>query len=205
MKNLAFLLLFFAASLQARNVEIVSNFTVSDILCDYRYTKDAGFRITSHYYVSNELLQALQHRPIHKILVWNCVVSSSSPLFETDPGKLIYFLWEPWKLDPNYYRHFSRVYTWDDTLVDGNKFFKFYYPSLMPAEKDIPSFEEKRFCTLVASNWTAQRIAMIQFFESKPSGDFEFYGYNRYPSKMYQGPIPGFHSGKKLLYRHARF
>lgn len=188
MKKILLLFLVMTASLEARTVDIVANFPVSDVPCAYKMATHAGYTFSHHHW--NYIPGAAD-----KVLVWNCVFPDSEAIFGTEREKLIFFLWEPWKLDPSYYERFSRVYTWDDTLVDGEKFFKFYYPSLMPMQRNLPEFENKKFCTLVASNWTEPRIEMIRFFETKPEEDFDFYGYRPLDSKLYRGPIPGLHSG----------
>ncbi|NGX47910.1 MAG: hypothetical protein K1000chlam3_01295 [Chlamydiae bacterium] len=126
------------------------------------------------------------------------------PLDKLPKEKMILFMWEPplWKkkmYSPKINSHFSRVYTWNDDLVDGKTFFKFYYPSKKPMITKIPPFEEKKFCTLINSSFTryfpgelySERIKAIRFFEKKEE-KFEFYGKNwnaaEYPS--YRGEIP---------------
>lgn len=57
--------------------------------------------------------------------------------------KLVLFLWEPPSIIPQnyekaYHSYFSKVYTWDDRLVDGKKYFKFYYPRLLRAFPNRP-------------------------------------------------------------------
>src|SRR3989344_5204980 len=83
-----------------------------------------------------------------------------------------------------YLRHFKRIYTWDDDLVDNKRFFKLYYPELKPMIADFPPFEQKKLCTFMFSNKRGkhpkelytEREKVVQFFENKPEGDFEFYG-----------------------------
>ena len=74
---------------------------------------------------------------------------------------------------PRIQKCFSKIYTWDDSLVDGKTYFKFHYPNLLPMIDQIPSFEEKKFCTLVATDLKSryeqelysERRAAIRFFE----------------------------------------
>lgn len=54
--------------------------------------------------------------------------------------KCVLFLWEPWIPKYQMYNLYGRVYTWDDSLVDNVKFFKFYYPSLQPFYEDPVPF-----------------------------------------------------------------
>jgi hypothetical protein len=123
--------------------------------------------------------------------------------------KMVLFMWEPEiRLRKMYYPKlhncFSRIYTWDDDLVDNEKYFKFYYPVLLPMISNIVPFEEKKFCTLVSgfvSNLEkypckypqelySQRVKAIEFFEKIGEDGFEFYGrgWSNTPYKSYRGP-----------------
>jgi len=104
--------------------------------------------------------------------------------------RLVLFLWEPPTVEPEGYspellKYFGKVFTWDDDLVDHQKFFKFYYPVLRPRIQNLPSFEEKKFCALFATRLNSrhpkqlysERENVIRFFEDKP-GEFALYGRN---------------------------
>lgn len=110
-------------------------------------------------------------------------------------------IWEPPTVQPEGYelhKHFSKVFTWDDDLVDGKHFFKFHYPVLKPRISDVVPFEKKKFCTLIASRLSSkhpkelysEREKTIRFFEDKP-GEFDLYGRNweKRKFKNYKGPI----------------
>jgi GR25 family glycosyltransferase involved in LPS biosynthesis len=114
------------------------------------------------------------------------------------------FLWEPptvilYNYDKRHHDHFSRVYTWNDDLVDNATYFKFHYPVLHPMIDSELDFDQKQFCTLMASNHTcthprelySERRKMIQFFEQYHSEDFEFYGRGWDPSinPSYRGVV----------------
>lgn len=124
-------------------------------------------------------------------------------LFELPKEKLVLFKWEAIKILPKFYEPYSVVYTWDDDLVDGVKFFKFYYPALLPMIKDLSPFEEKKLCTLIATNWVKIRREIVDFFDEKPEGEFEFYGIAEDPklsnNKMFKGSILGYHSGSQKI------
>lgn len=105
--------------------------------------------------------------------------------------KKILFMWEPPVVKKNLYhktfhQQFKRIYTWDDDLVDNKKYFKFYYPVLRPLEQDLPAFEHRKLLTQVSCNKVSkharqlytEREKVIQFFEDKPAGGFDFYGHN---------------------------
>ena len=118
--------------------------------------------------------------------------------------KLILFMWEPPVVLPKMYKkttleRFSKIYTWNDDLVDNKRFFKFYYPVLTPMLSDLPSFEEKKLCTFVGTFLQSnipgslyfERIKAIAFFEGVGEEGFEFYGrkWNASHYKSYRGPI----------------
>lgn len=125
-------------------------------------------------------------------------------------------MWEPPVVLPKMYKKkslapFSKVYTWDDDLVDGKKFFKFYYPVLRPMSDDLPAFEQKKFCTFVGTNIKGsgkgclyeERKKAIAFFEEIGEEGFEFYGRKWDPAqyKSYRGSI----DDKIETIKHYRF
>lgn len=117
--------------------------------------------------------------------------------------KLVLVMWEPPSVQPELYdpkTHalFGKIFTWDDDLVDHQKFFKMQYPALNSKIANIPPFEEKKFCTMIARRLTSghpkelysERKRAIKFFETKPDGEFDLYGYGwkkRY--KNYRGSL----------------
>ncbi len=121
--------------------------------------------------------------------------------------KAVLFLWEPYKRPETFYRYASCVYTWDDDLVDGVKFHKFYYPYLEPMIQGVVPFEQKKLCTMIVSNWMdisnpcplgSTRREIAAFFESQAPEVFEYYGSPyKENSRSYRGRIPGHHSGEQ--------
>lgn len=121
--------------------------------------------------------------------------------------KLVLFMWEPpIRLRKMYAEKiqscFGKIYTWNDDLVDNQKYFKFYYPCKRSMIKHVVPFEDKRFCTMIVGHTTdkskhhpnelySHRICAIEFFQEKQESGFEFYGKNwdstQYPS--YRGEI----------------
>lgn len=85
--------------------------------------------------------------------------------------------------DPAIWDQFGKVITWDDDLVDGGKFVKYYYPVLRERIEEIVPFEEKKFCSMFATRRASrhskelysERERVIRFFE-KREGDFDLYG-----------------------------
>ncbi|MBS0652730.1 MAG: hypothetical protein JSR39_04295 [Verrucomicrobia bacterium] len=130
--------------------------------------------------------------------------------------KLILFMWEPPVVLKKMYRskildHFSKVYTWNDDLVDNQKFFKFYYPVLQPMLPDLPPFEDRKLCTLVCSDLKSthplelysERRRVIEYFEKVQEPGFEFYG-RKWPEGIYasyRGECPD----KFQTIKHYRF
>ena len=118
--------------------------------------------------------------------------------------KMVLFLWEPPTVqkegyDPKIQACFSKIYTWDDDLVDGVKFFKFYYPVYREKIEKIPSFEEKKFCTMINSRLSSkhpnqlysEREKTIRFFEDKTE-EFDLYGkwWEKRKFKNWRGIVP---------------
>ena len=73
--------------------------------------------------------------------------------------KIIAYLWEP-PVKPNYlnydfslHKHFSKIFTWDQDLIDNKKYLQFYYPQpQLEVTKDIFPFNQKKLCALIARN-----------------------------------------------------
>jgi len=104
-------------------------------------------------------------------------------------SKAILIAYEPPTVLPQMYskstlQYFHKVLTWDDSLVDNKKFFKFNYTVLTPMRQDVPSFAVKKLLTQISRNKQSshsdelysERLKVILYFENKREGDFEFYG-----------------------------
>jgi alpha(1,3/1,4) fucosyltransferase len=136
--------------------------------------------------------------------------------------KMILFMWEPYirlrkMYNPKLQACFSRIYTWDDDLVDNQTYFKFYYPVLRPMASDLVPFKEKQLCTLVSgcvlktSKYPAKypdelyshRVQAIEFFERVGEAGFEFYGrgWEKAAYKSYRGACPD----KQKVLKNYRF
>ena len=115
---------------------------------------------------------------------------------------LILFMWEPPVVQPELYdpeahKYFGKIFTWDDSLIDNQRYFKLFYPALKPLMDHLPPFEEKKFCTMIARRQTSkhpkelysERKKIIQFFEKRPQ-DFDLYGTGwKKKYKTWKGPI----------------
>lgn len=113
------------------------------------------------------------------------------------------FLWEPpsvkpYNYDNTYHQYFKRIYTWNDGLVDHNKYHKFYYPVRHNMKRSSDTFDEKKLCVMItaykSSHHTNQlyteRANMVRFFEQEHPDEFDLFGYD-WPSgiRVYRGTI----------------
>ncbi len=118
--------------------------------------------------------------------------------------KRVLIMWEPPVFMPSMYaKHtyslFDKIFTFDDSLVDNVKFFKFNYPVLRQMIENIPRFSQKKLLTQISGKKTAnghfskelysERLKAIRFFEKHPEFEFEFYGtgWNANKYRNYKG------------------
>lgn len=113
--------------------------------------------------------------------------------------KRVLFLFEPPSTDLRSYNaglhaQFKKVYTWDDDLVDGKTYFKFYYPVLRkPMLASSLPFKQKKLCTMIARNKCSKhpgelyskRCKAICYFEHFHPNDFDLYGQG-WPGKIHK-------------------
>lgn len=119
--------------------------------------------------------------------------------------KLIFFSWEPPTVDPTSWTPkllgcFHKIYTWDDTLVDNKRFFKFHLPYMAFRSGDLVPYEKRKFLTLIASRMQskhpndlyAEREKLIRFFEGHPEFEFDLYGrfWAKRKFKCWRGTVP---------------
>ena len=84
---------------------------------------------------------------------------------------------------------FDRVYTWNDDLVDGVRYFKLNFSHHFPLQEQwdnvLCDWYDKKLCTLISGNKRidhplelySERVRAIKWFEENTSTeDFEFYG-----------------------------
>jgi hypothetical protein len=138
----------------------------------------------------------------------------------TRKENLTLFLWEPPTVEPEAYDPklqacFGKIFTWDDDLVDGKKFFKFQIPItdlpvdiLQPEQRVL--FAKRKLCTMIASRLSSnhpkalykEREKVIRFFEDKP-GEFDLYGrdWEKRKFKNYRGKI----ADKILVLKQYKF
>jgi len=118
-------------------------------------------------------------------------------LFTGEPPTII-----PENWDKRAHRLFPVIFTWNDRLVDGKKFYKFHIPqtSLFHKINEIP-FSNRKFLVNISSNKFSKhprelysvRRNTIRYFEKNHPNDFDLYGFgwddgeDSYPS--YRGTV----------------
>ncbi|MCX7747177.1 MAG: glycosyltransferase family 10 [Clostridia bacterium] len=79
---------------------------------------------------------------------------------------------------------FKKVFTWNEDLVDNNKYIKYYWPNKVPENININLEENGKLCTIIAGNKTSkkayelysERVRVIRWFEENHPQDFDLYG-----------------------------
>lgn len=92
---------------------------------------------------------------------------------------------------------FKKIFTWNDDLVDGQKYIKIQIPNAIP--EDFPWWSTKKkskLLTMVSGNKTSlhpqelysERMNCIRWFEENHPHDFEFYG-NQWDKYCFKGRL----------------
>lgn len=208
-------------------IEIISNNPLDlsyfqSVLGDYEVVESTCDRFGPAFKKKNDLFHKTQRRwgidfPRHIAVDSHKIIWINIPVFfyrdhfvaKLPKEKMVLFMWEPYirfrkMYNPKLHHCFSRIYTWDDDLVDNKTYFKFYYPVLRPMIEDVVPFEEKKLCTLVSgyafacdkypkkypNELYSHRMKAIEFFERIGEKGFEFYGKD-WPMERpsYRGPV----------------
>ena len=104
--------------------------------------------------------------------------------------KLVLFLWEgksvkPYNYSTQLHEKFSKIFTWNDDLVDNKKFFKLYLPSSMRNLEiaKMPFLHKKLLINISANKLSpfpdelySARRKTIKFFDKNHPNDFDLYG-----------------------------
>ena len=98
-------------------------------------------------------------------------------LFETDV-----ILPRNWVI-PNH-QAFNKIFTWNDSLIDNQKYFKINWTYVLPEIPDYQLETRTRFCCLISGNKSAshplelysERVATIRWFERHHPDLFDLYG-----------------------------
>ena len=106
-----------------------------------------------------------------------------------NPDNLVLFLFENeiikpdnWKVEN--YRYFKKVFTWKDTLVDGNRILKFFLPNRIPENVSFDFSSKTKFCCMISGNKAlshplelySERRRAVQWFEKNNPDYFDLYG-----------------------------
>lgn len=90
----------------------------------------------------------------------------------------------PENFDPRNHLFFKKVFTWDDALVDGDKFIKMNFAQKIPSDIELSAEARSRLCAAIFSNKSSdhpqelysERIKAIRWFEAHHPEDFDLYG-----------------------------
>jgi len=105
--------------------------------------------------------------------------------------------------DKGYHRLFTRVFTWNDDLVDDKRYIKLNFAIQPDTEFDTEgqsnAFYQRKLCTMIAGAKTSshpnelysRRVQTIRWFENNEPGDFDLYGMGWPPALFpsYRGPV----------------
>ena len=107
------------------------------------------------------------------------------------------------------YRYFKRIYTWNDTIVDNKKIFKFFWANKIPNNVLVDPSQKTKLCCMIAGNKLSphrlelysERIRAIHWFENNAPNSFDLYGYG-WDSYLFSGilsPLNRIRLMKKLF------
>jgi alpha(1,3/1,4) fucosyltransferase len=119
--------------------------------------------------------------PVLKIPHVRQMVESGKPLY------LLVFesrIVRPITEDSDLIRRFRKIFTYDDSMVDGELFIKINYSFDLPRTLYIDTARKDRFCAMIAGNKQlshpqelySQRIEAIRWFERSHPEQFDLYG-----------------------------
>ena len=88
--------------------------------------------------------------------------------------------------DPSNHNYFKKIFTWNDDIVDGVKYFKLNLANKIPLNFRVDLGKKNRFCTMIAGNKTntdrrelySERAKAINWFEKNHPKEFDLYGFN---------------------------
>lgn len=91
----------------------------------------------------------------------------------------------PQSYNAKYQKYFGKIFTWNDNLIDGVKYIKFYIPQYWDGKIYNVLFREKREFIVIAGNKTSmhpnelytKRREVIEYFEEHSEQSFSLYGF----------------------------
>jgi hypothetical protein len=82
--------------------------------------------------------------------------------------------------------HFKKIFTWNDELVDGDRFIKLNFPNSINTHPVDGFLPRNRFCCMISGNRVLavqdgrnlypERVSVIRWFENYAPQDFDLYG-----------------------------
>lgn len=99
--------------------------------------------------------------------------------------------------DPANHRHFSSIFTYDDSIVDGSFYIKLNYAFSFPETMNWTPIGREKLCVVIAGNKRSrhplelysERIRAIRWFEQHHPADFDLYGIG-WDSRSFKGMKP---------------
>jgi len=204
---LRLLLLPFPFLLSSEKIDLVCSFHFDELDPEWKIRCETFLEARSLTMGFGKYLTQFYADDIKKVI---CMQNGATPeeLSLIPKEKLVLIIWEPGGEGESYCVLFDRVYTYNDLLVDGEKYRKFHYPVLKPMTSPLPDFSEKKLCAMVSHTWTEKRARLIRFFESCPEEDFDYFGFTpMIQTSRYRGPIPSHPVSQEKfdVLKHYRF
>ena len=180
-------------------IELVANFnadtqSLETMLAQMGSKVQLSASDLSKYDLSRQKWFAFLRKPLalaaSKMVFYNLTSKQAKLELQRLPKeKLVLFMWEPPLILPKMYKEkvqnlFSKIYTFNDALVDHQRYFKFCYPTLRQMIQDVIPFKQKKLCALFSSNFSSkregslytERQAWVAFFEAQQEAGFALYG-----------------------------
>ena len=161
----------------------------------------------------------LSTQDINTIDASDCVIYLEMPAVLPKPdhiNKSFLLLFEtelilPQNWDLTRHSSFHKIFTWNDSLVDGKKYFKMNWSYIFPEQIISEPAEKNRFCCVIAGNKASnhelelysKRVEAIRWFEKEHPETFDLYGMGwnevRLPGNHYFERYPPLKLIKKAL------
>ena len=155
------------------------------------------------FFLEEKKTLCISDDPRAYLVLWNLPSDLGfTELTKVPTDRLILFAFEPPVNIAKQYtesvtKQFSKIYTWNDDLIDDKKFFKFFYPALKHLHEPLPEYKERKLCALIGANGSSSepgelftaRKGTITYFESFAPSDFSLYGkgWQKLEHKCYKG------------------
>jgi len=135
------------------------------------------------------LTTARNHDPLDVFAIVSFNNHSTDAPTRFPNAKTILYTWEPplsgvCNFSPDNLKKYDLVMTWDDSLLDGQKYRKFNYALGFSFPNSLIPFDQKKMCCMFVGNQFSsnpnelysKRREMIDFLEATAPENFDFYG-----------------------------